>query len=243
MVNGVLRLVDLELKRREAERAVQDFLPLQETIEAARKAGVSVGDYVDNRHGTDGTHLTIERMTELNVFGRGIDRVCEIGPGSGRYLEKIIRLCTPSCYEIYETAGDWAEWLVKQYGVISQRCDGKTLADTPSQSIDLVQAHKVFVCVPFFTTCGYLKEMARVVRPGGAVVFDIFTENCMDDETVEKWFSAGVYSFNYDPSFMSKQYAIHFLSRRGLVFAGSFLVPLWPGLTECMVFFKGAAKA
>ena len=34
---------------------------------------------------------------------------------------------------------------------------------------------------------GYLEEMARVVRPGGAVAFDMVTEPCLDEETVRAW--------------------------------------------------------
>lgn len=40
--------------------------------------------------------------------------------------------------------------------------------------------------MPLVMTVGYLREMARVVRPGGVVAFDVVTENCMDETVTER---------------------------------------------------------
>ena len=98
--------------------------------------------------------------------------------------EEIIPALSPDRHEVYQTASDWLPWLSKLPNVVLQDCDGHTLSRTPDGSVDLVHAHKLFVYCEFFTTVGYLEEMARVVRPGGAVAFDIVTEECLDDETV-----------------------------------------------------------
>jgi hypothetical protein len=216
----------------------RNYIPFQETIAQAKKAGLSVGDYIDTKHNKSGaTQETIDQMIDLGVFRNKIERICEIGPGSGRYLEKTLQVCSPAYYEIYETASDWEKWLVLTYNVIAQPTDGKTLSSTPSCSIDLVQAHKVLPGQPSLTICRYFGEMARVVRDGGKVVFDIVTESCLDDATLEKWFISES-GYQHYPCLMAKQYAIDFFCKRGFSFDGSFFIPMKPGTTECLVFTK-----
>jgi hypothetical protein len=243
IANVVLRPLGLELERLESEHNWSDgrtFIPFHTTLAAAAVAGLSVSDFVEdkyNRHGV--TEEAIHHMVDLGVFNGEITTVCEIGPGTGRYLERTIRLCHPSRYEIYETAADWAEWLVRTHGVTYMPTDGRTLEGTPSRSMDLVQAHKVFVTTPTLTTCSYLDEMARVVREGGKVVFDILSEDCIDQPTLERWLESG--TFRAYPFVMPKQYVIDFLARRGLKFQASFFEEMRPGKTECMVFIRGPA--
>lgn len=216
----------------------QAFLPFKETLKEAEDAGLSVADYVDQKYNKAGaTQETVDGMVKLRVFDGNIRRICEIGPGSGRYLEKVIKLCTPEQYEIYETATEWAEWLVKNYNVVLQPTDGETLASTPSDSVDLVHAHKVFVCLPFLTNCRYLEEMIRVVRGKGKMVFDIVTEDCMDNPTLESWRASGIKSAHF-PSFMSKQFTLEYVTSRGFSYDGSFIIPMKPGKTECFVFTR-----
>jgi hypothetical protein len=117
--------------------------------------------------------------------------------------------------------------------------DGRSLSSTPTASIDLVQAHKVFVYTPFLTSCRYFAEMARVVRGGGHVVFDVITECCMDDETLAAWLASDL---NF-PCLMPKQYAIRVMESKGLGFVGSFFIPLVRGKTECMVFERACSLA
>jgi SAM-dependent methyltransferase len=241
-INSTLSLVGLEVVRRGPNRDLKEFLPLEETVAAAKQAGMEIGDYIEKKYDYVGVNQeTIDRLVNLGVFKEKIDRVCEIGPGSGRYLEKVVAICHPSHYEIYETSKDWAKWLVQTYKVTSRPTDGRTLAHTPSNSIDLVQAHKVFVCTSFLTTCHYLQEMARVVKDGGKIVFDIATEDCMDSATLKKWLNLKINLDPYPALFM-KQFAIDFLSDRGCSFIGSFLVPMKPGKTECMAFVKDRSK-
>jgi hypothetical protein len=122
-------------------------------------------------------------MASVGVFDGRLQRICEIGAGSGRYLERTIAKCQPLYYEIYETAPEWRDWLVAQHGVIGRKCDGRTVAATESASIALVQSHKLFPALPFLTTVSYFQEMARVVEDGGCVVFDIMTESCFSAAT------------------------------------------------------------
>ncbi|GIK40329.1 MAG: hypothetical protein BroJett011_41620 [Chloroflexota bacterium] len=239
VVNASLGMVNLKLvQRNNPYTDYRDYIPFEETLAGANEAGLSVGDYIDVRHNKPGaTQETIDQMAALGVFRNKIERVCEIGPGSGRYLDKTLQACNPAYYEIYETAGEWEKWLVQKYKVTSHPTDGKSLAYTPSCSIDLVQAHKVLPGQPSLTICRYFVEMARVVRDGGKVVFDVVTEDCLDNATLEQWFVADG-GYQHYPCLMPKQYTIDFFCERHFSFDGSFLVPMAPGKTECLVFTK-----
>jgi hypothetical protein len=217
---------------------VRQYIPLQETLAGAQAAGVSVAEYIDVKHNVPGTtQNTHDRLVATGIFKDRIDRVCEVGPGSGRYLEKTIKACKPSHYEIYETAPDWTEYLVRTYQVIPRPTDGTTLAHTPSNSIDLFQAHKVFVCLLFLNTCSYFTEIVRVTRPGAWVVFDVMTEECITAADVPVWLKTGVNTRTY-PAIIPKSFVVNFFTANGFKFVAGFLVPMNPGKTECMVFQK-----
>ena len=142
---------------------VANFLPFEPTMEAARKSGLSVGDYVDTvMNGVPGSSQnTIDKIASLGVFSERMETIIEIGPGTGRYLEKTLKAAKPTRYEIYETARPWSTYLVQKYNVILQPTDGYTLSSTPDSSADMVHAHKVFSGVPIVITCSYWHEMAK----------------------------------------------------------------------------------
>jgi len=214
------------------------YIPWAETLRKAADAGMSVGDYIDATYNLPGaTKETIDKIRELSVFEHPIRRVCEIGPGSGRYLEQTLGVCRPEYYEIYETDSDWAAWLERTYPVVRQPADGISLAATPSESIDLVHAHKVLPGQPSIVTCRYLIEMARVTRIGGKAVFDIVTEACLDDATLDAWLAAGG-GYEHYPCLVPRQFAIDFMCRRDCMFDGSFVVAMKPGATEYLIFTK-----
>jgi Methyltransferase domain len=162
-------------------------------------------------------------------------RVVEIGPGSGRYLEKILELCTPESYQIYETAGDWANYVASTYGVTRCPTDGRKLGATEADSVDLIQAYKVLSATTFLTTARYWSEMARVTRVGGHAVFDIVTEDCLDLETVERWAMSDLETGTY-PASMPRRVALDFFAGNGFQLAGSFVGPMGVGATETFVF-------
>lgn len=245
-INSILGAFNCEIVRKSRRshdwRDVAQFIPLEETLSGARDAGLTVGEYIDTKHNVPGvTRATHERLVALGVFHDRIERVCEIGPGSGRFLEKTIQACKPSHYEIYETAQPWENWLVKTYNVIAHPADGMTLASTPTGSIDLVQAHKVFVCLLFLNACSYFTEIARVAKPGSWVVFDIMTEECVDENNLPLWLKTGVNTRTY-PQMISKKFVLAFFSWHGFEFIDSFVVPMKPGKTECMVFKRRTSQ-
>jgi Methyltransferase domain len=153
--------------------------------------------------------------------------------------QRVIAALEPSVYEVYETAPDWLPGLRNLRRVKIQPADGRSLAQTASDSVDLVHAHRVFVCLPLVITVGYLEEMARVVRPGGAVAFDIVTENCMDEAATKSWVSQSATLYSMIP----RQWTVDLFARHGLSEVGSSFAALVGGRTELMVFCKPSSGA
>ena len=238
-VNKSLAPVGVAIKRIDDHdwSDVANFIPFKQTMEAAHKAGMSVGDYADSvMNGVPGSsQSTIDKMASVGVFSEPIDTVVEIGPGTGRYLEKTLKAGRPSRYEIYETSEPWSAYLVKEYNVALQRTDGYFLSDTADSSADMVHAHKVFSTVPFIATCCYWHEMARVIRPGGWAVFDVVTEPCLDEGAMLTWAKSGIRNGSF-PAVMPREAAVNFFESKGFTLAGSFIVPMPPGTTELLVF-------
>lgn len=229
--------LEVHLRQRHDWSDVANFIPLQATLDGARAAGLSVGDYIDGvMNGIPGaTAATIEQLAGLGVYAGAREVIVEIGPGSGRYLEHTLRRCTPARYEIYETSAPWAEYVAQHYAVIRQPTDGKSLAATAAASVDLIQAHKVFSSIHFLATARYWQEMVRVAKPASWAVFDLCTERCMDPRTLDRWTAAGIENGSY-PAMVPRQVAVDFFRDHGFELAGSFLVPMGSGTTETFAF-------
>ncbi|MFF8835887.1 methyltransferase domain-containing protein [Streptomyces sp. NPDC015130] len=221
---------------------VDDFLPFEATMRAARSAGLSVGDYLDEvMNGTPGaTQSTIDELRALGVFAASPETVLEIGPGSGRYLERTLKECSPGRYEIYETAAPWADYLVDTFKVVAQPTSGSSLAPTPDGSVDLVQAHKVFNTVTFLSASRYFFEMARVVRPGGRIVFDVMTERCLEPAAMRAWAEKGGVGHDSYPAAMPRQACVDLFASLGCRLEADFPAPMGFASTEVLVFGKGA---
>jgi SAM-dependent methyltransferase len=219
---------------------VDDYIPFEPTMRGARASGLSVADYIDEvMNGAPGaTQSTIDELRNLGVFARNPTTVLEIGPGSGRYLEKTLQECSPRRYEIYETAAPWARYLVDKFGVIAQPTAGTSLAPTADGSVDLVQAHKVFNTVTFLCSARYFYEMARVARPGGRIVFDVITETCLDPATMRAWVTNGGEGHDSYPAAMPRQTCVDLFKTLGCNLEASFLAPMGAGSTEILVFQK-----
>ncbi|MFF8381865.1 methyltransferase domain-containing protein [Streptomyces sp. NPDC015661] len=219
---------------------VDDFIPFEATMRAARAAGMSVGDYIDDvMNGTPGaTRSTIDRLRELKVFAADPKTVLEIGPGSGRYLEKTLQECSPGRYEIYETAKPWADHLVDTFGVVALPTAGSSLGPTPDGSVDLVQAHKVFNTVTFLGAARYFFEMARVTRPGGRIVFDVMTETCLDPAAMRVWATQGGPGHDSYPAAMPRRTCVDLFGTLGCDLEAGFVAPMGVASTEVLVFRK-----
>jgi hypothetical protein len=125
--------------------------------------------------------------------------------------------------------------------LISHTPDGRTLSGTASESVDLVHSHKVFCGLPMMVAVSYLREMARVVAPGGAIVFDVPTERSLADEVLDSWMASHA-AYDTYPAMLPRQYVIDLLVRRGLRLRTSFDIEMAPGASECFVFVRQRAS-
>jgi hypothetical protein len=172
-------------------RAVNHWLhdDAKATVEAAKVRHQSVCEYVEDLWNQRGaTARVIEEMSKGGCLV-GCDRVLEIGPGTGRYLDFVLPKVSPSLYEIYETADDWATWLTSTYGprMVRQPTDGRTLRPTPTDTCRLVHAHGVFVYLNLLSAFEYFAEMIRVCSPQGWIVFDFYPAEGFDDAMILQW--------------------------------------------------------
>jgi SAM-dependent methyltransferase len=235
-VNRAVRPLGVQVVRGwSADPGIQPYIPARKTITAARRAGLTVCDYIDRSSAEPGaTASTVEAMLRIGQLGDRVERVCEIGPGTGRYAELVVAALKPVVYEMYETATDWLPHLRGLPNGRLMPADGHTLSHTASESVDLVHAHKLFIYVPLVVAVGYMWEMARVVRPGGVVAFDIVTEDCMDDTMTKRWVTEGATIYSMTP----RQWTIDLLDRSGLSLLGRAFAALSGGRTELLVFGK-----
>lgn len=118
--------------------------------------------------------------------------VCEIGGAWGATIAHLTRRYQPAEYRNYEIDSAYAAWAERELGARAMPCDGETLAGTDDASMDLVVANNVLFFVPPIKAYRYLKEMARVVAPGGVVLFNaVIAERLSEaklDEFLADWF-------------------------------------------------------
>lgn len=190
VVNLILRRFGYELVR--ISKMGGGYIDAVETVHAASLRDQSVCEYVESLWDQGGwTDRVIEEMQKAgSLFS--CDRVCEIGPGSGRYLERVLKRISPKQYDIYEIADDWATYLEDAYTptVVPQPTDGRTLKHTLSESCGLVHAHGVFVYLPFLQVFEYFAEMVRVCAPCGYVVFDFYSDEHFDTDVINRWLTS-----------------------------------------------------
>lgn len=159
------------------------YFDAEKVLQQAEAAGLPLVEYLESSDlGGVGRRRedVIDALRGAGVF-EPCDTVLEIGAGTGIYLERTIELCRPQRCEVYETNPGWVRYLRRHLAgrvrdLRVQDADGLTLRQTADASVDRVLAHGVFVYLPLTTTLGYLVEAVRVLRPGGLLVFDGFSE-------------------------------------------------------------------
>ncbi len=209
------------------------YISAKDTVKSAQEEGLSVCDYVEKIWNQVGeTRKVIDSMEKLGVFEKINPTVCEIGAGTGRYMEKVIERCNPKRYESYETASDWAKWLEKNYNVISLETDGHSLKKTKDNSIDIIHSHGVFVYLPFFDSLRYFKEIDRVTSANSYIVFDCITEDCLDTKTLTIWLKS---KYNY-PQILPEKYIFDFFKNTKYKLIGNFFTPYGQGKSKYFVF-------
>lgn len=195
----------------------------RKVIALARRAGLPVADYLERQWGNPGRRAGIlARMEAAGVLGRHVRTVCEIGPGSGGYVQDVIRAVAPESYEIYEIEAQRARWLGQQHPVAVRETEGESLSGTADAGIDLLHAHGVFSSLKVISCFTYFDEIARVTAPGGHVCFDIIDDECLSDEEITRYLAGPLRYLQ----FMSVALVEQFFAARGFTLIQSFRTPL-----------------
>jgi SAM-dependent methyltransferase len=234
LVNRAAAPLGIEVVRKgNANPHLRPYVGHRAIVRGAEKAGMSVADYVEiagNERGV--TQGVMGQLDAAGVFTPPPACVLEVGTGTGKFASRVFDVCKPERYESYEPDARWAGWLEREIGVISMPTDGHSLRHTPDRSVDLVMAHGVFLYLPFLTSCRYFAEMARVLRPGGRVAFDILSESCFGEAELEAWIGSN----ELWPTILPREFVIELFRRNGLEFRGGFFSrpELWK--TEYLLF-------
>jgi len=146
-----------------------------------------------------GTRIGVTDLIPYVMFGRSIFRgfdkaivknfgksfaefstIVDWGCGSGRVarhvaasLEKHSKLIG---FDIDAAAVKWANINVGPY---FKMCKAKPPLDQPTASVDLVYAYSVFTHLPADVLMIWVKEMARILKPGGVGLFTILSDRAM----------------------------------------------------------------
>jgi hypothetical protein len=87
--------------------AAGGYIDCRSTVREAARAGLSVTDYVERLWNQKGCTAEVVKNMLAACEGSGlVERVVEIGPGTGRYLEAVLATHPGAVHEIYETADD-----------------------------------------------------------------------------------------------------------------------------------------
>lgn len=239
-IKRALNVVGLELTRA-GDRPFVDYgsyIPFEATRKAARAAGMDIGAWIDKYYSHAGaTQEAIAHMKAAGALAH-VKSVCEIGAGSGRYLMQVLRICKPDLCHVYETAENWRNHLARTFpSVVAHVPDGRTLSQTADGSMDLVHAHKVFPGLLPLVAISYLREMARVVAPGGFIAFDALTERTFENGGFETWRDSGAAYGTY-PSMIPREFVIKTMTERGCKLVSTYDVDIRPGVGQGFVFSR-----
>jgi SAM-dependent methyltransferase len=211
------------------------YIDCKTTVAKAHQSGLTVSGYVAKLWNEEGVIEEFVRYLACIIPITQCARILEIGAGTGRFLEPILKLARATSYDVYETNLDWADYLARSYNVTAHSADGRTLIDTPDASQDLVHAHQVFVYLPVSTSFGYFHEMSRVCAEGGFVVFDAYLDDRQDLAAVEAWRQSPA---NYQV-ILPRKTIIELFLNRGLKLVGDgYQMKAYVGRTEYLVFRK-----
>lgn len=210
----------------------------REVIRLARQRGISVGDFIEAEWGHPGrARRTMARVHAAGAVPESGGTVCEIGPGSGRYIQALLEIASPSRYEICEIEAHRARWLTRTYPVVIVPTNGEGLPGTPDASVSLVHAHGVFASLKVISCFAYFEEFARITAPGGHVVLDVIDEECLSDDEVDAWLATPLRYVNV----LSKPQLVRYFGARGFSLVDEFREPLMVfGRSLYLVFKKSS---
>jgi SAM-dependent methyltransferase len=137
------------------------------------------GDPDEARFWSSGEEVLEYMLDALDVQLRPEDHVVEIGCGLGRMTRALATRCAgvqaiDVSPEMIARARDLNPQLDNVDWIVG---DGRSLKPIPDGSADAAHSHVVFQHIPDpEITLGYVREMGRVLRPGGFAFFGISTK-------------------------------------------------------------------
>lgn len=152
-------------------------------LAVAERLGMDVNDYEESQLGWYPAQPLLEATTFPLLRESSI--VCEVGPGTGRFS----RLILPRIPQGELHLVDHSAWMVRfleryfpQPNVHVSLGDGHSLPFTRSHWVDLVFVAGTIIALTLGTIDLYAAEFARVLKPGGVVIFDY-----LDPSTTGGW--------------------------------------------------------
>jgi SAM-dependent methyltransferase len=143
-------------------------------LDAARHLGMDVNDYEEAQLGWHPALPLLEATTFPHLRDNSI--VCELGPGTGRFSRYILpRISRGQLHLVDHSA--WITRFLRAYfrdepNVRVHLSDGQSLPFERSGWIDVVFIAGTIIALTLGTIDSYAQEFARVLKPGGMIIFD-----------------------------------------------------------------------
>ena len=154
-------------------------------LEAAYQAGMDVNDYEEQRLGWRLPQATLEELVYPQLVATA--KVCEIGPGTGRWSRHIVRQVREGELHLVDPS-PWIVRFLKRYfkdddNILVHLNDGQSLPfDHRENWLDLVFSANTFVELKLGVIWLYARDIARALRVGGYAMVDY-----IDPTTPEGW--------------------------------------------------------
>jgi SAM-dependent methyltransferase len=151
-------------------------------LEAALRLGADVNDYEEQHLGWYPAQAILEATTFAHLRSDSV--VCEVGPGTGRFSRYILPRIERGELHLVDHSPWMVRFLERYFGnqVRVYLGDGQSLPLPRASWIDLVFVAGTIVALKLGTIRLYAQEFARVLKPGGLVIFDY-----IDPTTAEGW--------------------------------------------------------
>ena len=160
----------------------------KDEIEFCKRRNIDISERFERLF--DITDRLLWELLPDDLFPEPPRRICEIGGGWGSTIKHLKERFSPDIYYNYDLDQAFAQLAADKFGITNMPVDGETLRGTESDSIDLVIANNVFLFVPPVKVWSYLREMKRVVRKGGLVVFNAVQSGQLSERDLDHYLLA-----------------------------------------------------
>lgn len=221
ILKKTLKRFGFQITKIKAVKANNSYIGAFETVQNAKNLNLSVTDYLEKIWNQQGdSKRLIFNLKKLGFFEENAT-LLEIGAGSGRYVEHIVKNFQPKVIYSYEIALDWCVYLNDEYKnvLISRNTNGFDLSFENDSTIDNLLAHGVFVYLPLLHTYKYFSEIVRVVNKNGLIAFDIYCDEDWNLDTIQTWSENGNHLY---PVIINKQTVIDFFIKNNFRLINNF---------------------